>query len=248
MLYTKDHYSFSCLQEFEQCPYSFYLERIEGSTTKDNAFAQYGTLMHEIIDKWASKEISTEEMPFVWEEQYPLCVTERWPAFLASKGYAEKAYEKGYNYLAEFDSFNDYEIIDTEHSFAIDINGRKFVGIIDMIAIDKKTGMTVLIDHKSKSKASFKSSKRSMFRQLYLYSLYYKQEYGKYPEKLAFNLFKEDMIVQEDFDEDMLNEAIEWATNVMKKIESYDMIDFLETREDEFFCRNLCNSREHCLS
>lgn len=245
-LYKKEHYSFSALEQFEQCPYSFYLSRIENKHSKDNAFAQYGTLMHDIINKWALGEIPTENLPFEWEERYPEEVTEKWPAYLEVKGYADKSYEQGYNYLDSFDSFKDYNIESTEEFFTVDIEGRKFVGVVDMIAYDKNTNELVIIDHKSKSKSAFKSAKKHMYKQLYLYSIYCKEKYGIYPSKLIFNLFKEGTYEIKDFDIEEFEQAKKWCISVIKNIEAFDIIDFLTTKEDKFFCSNLCDAREHC--
>ena len=249
----KNHiYSFTQLQTFSECPYSFYLQKLDQSVKHEdlveNSFAQQGTLIHDLIDKWAKGEIPIEDLPEEYKRRYETEVANNWPRILAAKGYAEKTYKAGLEYFENFDGFDGYEIISSEQKFMVMLNKRKFVGVIDMVMKDKDTGELIILDHKSKSLSSFKKSQKDMYKQQYLYSVYVKKKYKQYPDRLAFNLFKEDgLIMSQPFDNDEFIDVVKWAGDTMEKMESYDVFEWLEAKEEsDFFCQNICSCRKIC--
>lgn len=253
MLNTNHVYSFSQLQSFAECPYAFYLQKIERNPDMvQNAFASQGTLIHDLLDQWAKGEFTKDQLPDEYARRYPLEVVEAWPRMLAAKGYAEKAFQLGYDYFKNFDEFNGFRVISAEERFKIEVEGRPFVGIMDMLVEDEQTGELVLVDHKSKSFAAFKKAEDEMYRQQYLYAKYVQEKYGKYPDRLMFNLFKEGGAKMERrfAEADYLSTLI-WAGEQMTKMEAYDFVDWLTTKEVEpgkpdFFCTELCSCRKIC--
>lgn len=248
-LLKPDHiYSYSQLTSFEECPYGYYLQRIEHLQQAPNGFAEQGTLIHELIDEWAKGLIATEDLSEEYKRRYPDYVVTQFPRMLAAKGYAEKTYDAGLRYFENFDCFNDLKIIGTETEFHTDIAGRRFVGVVDMVAEDKDSGQLVVLDHKSKSLNSFKKDEDNMYRQQLLYSKYVYETYGKWPDMMMFNLFKEDgMRMSRPFSKFDYDKAVAWAGKIMDQIESFEMLDWLEKKdESDFFCQNLCNMRQHC--
>lgn len=246
-------YSFSQLQSFSECPYSFYLQKIERNPNMvSNAFASQGTLIHDLLDQWAKGELSAEQLPAEYERRYPLEIVESWPKMLASKGYAEKAFNIGLEYFKSFDRFKGYKILATEEKFKIEVCGRPFVGVMDMLMEDEQTGELIVLDHKSKSLAAFKKAENEMYKQQYLYSKYVFERFGKYPDRLMFNLFKENGQKKEKpFSMAEYESTLAWAGEQMNKMESFDFVDWLETKEVEegkadFFCTELCSCRKIC--
>lgn len=253
MLNPNHIYSFSQLQSFSECPYSFYLQKIERNPDMaKNAFASQGTLIHDLLDLWAKEELTKDQLPLEYERRYPLEVVESWPRMLASKGYAEKAFNIGLEYFKNFDEFSGFTIIATEERFKIEVEGRAFVGVMDMLMEDNNTGELIVLDHKSKSLSAFKKSEDEMYRQQYLYSKFVRENYGKYPDRLMFNLFKENGLKMERrFDEKDYLSTLMWAGEQMQKMEEYDFVDWLNTKEVEpgkpdFFCTELCSCRKIC--
>lgn len=253
MLNDNHIYSFSQLQSFSECPYAFYLQKIERNPDMvQNAFASQGTLIHDLLDLWAKKELTLEQLPAEYERRYPLEVVEAWPRMLASKGYAEKAFQLGLDYFKNFDEFKGFKVISAEERFKIEVEGRPFVGIMDMLLEDEETGELVLTDHKSKSLSAFKKAEDEMYRQQYLYAKYVQEKYGKYPDRLMFNLFKErGAKMERRFAEKDYLATLIWAGEQMNKMEQYDFVDWLITKEVEpgkpdFFCTELCSCRKIC--
>lgn len=240
-------YSYSQLSSFSECPYGFYLQRIEHLEQTQNAFAEQGTLIHDLLDKWAKKELTVEQLPLEYERRYPEEVLSAWPRMLAAKGYAEKTFQQGLDYFLNFDEFRGFEVVSAEEKFRTDISGRPFVGIVDMVLRDQVTDELIVLDHKSKSLSSFRKNEDEMYRQQLLYSKYIKEKYGKFPDRMMFNLFKEGGLKQERlFNEADYDQAMRWATEIIEKIEAYDVLDWLQSKEQDFFCTELCSMRKHC--
>lgn len=251
-------YSYSQLTTFDECPYAFYMDKIEREDQVSNIFAEQGSLIHDLIDKWAKGEIEVYELAEEYTRRYPLEVITPSPKMLAAKGYDEKTFMLGLDYFRNFDGFKGLKIIGTETKFKTEIAGRTFVGIVDMVCEDEKNGELIVLDHKSKSLSSFKKEADSMYRQQYLYSKYIYETYGRFPDRLMFNLFKEGGLKQErPFEEAVYFQTLEWAKDTIERIENYDVLDFIsECKEQprnkkgeeiaDFFCTELCSVRKHC--
>ena len=254
LLPDKHTYSYSQLSSFDECAYGFYLQRIEGlQEESSNAFSERGSLIHDLLDQWAKKKLTKAEMAEEYEKRYSNEVVTAWPRLLASKGYAKKAYETGLEFLHSFDEFNGYQILSAEEKFTLDLpltdgSTRPFVGIIDMMLRDISTGDLIICDHKSKSLQSFKKNENEMYRQQLLYATYVNEQYGQWPDRLMFHLFNESGTKMERlFSLEDYRETIAWATEQIKGIEEYSMLDWLTCKEkSDFYCWNLCNARNSC--
>ena len=150
-LFDDNHvYSYSQLSSFDECKYGFYLQRIEGLDEQaSNAFAERGTLIHDLLDMWAKKILTKEEMLEEYERRYGDEVVTAWPRLMASRGYAQKAYETGVQFLETFDEFEGYEVLSAEEKFEIKLpltNGKKckFIGIIDMMLKEKEKKILII--------------------------------------------------------------------------------------------------------
>lgn len=248
MLPENHVYSYTQLTSFNECPFSFYMTRIERTPQKSNAFSEQGTLIHDLIEQWAKGKIPAEKLASEYERRYAEEVVTAFPRTLAMRGYAEKAYQLGLSYFENFEGFPGYKITGVEQKFRTLIAGRPFVGVIDMILEDEKNDRIIILDHKSKSLSSFKKNEDEMYKQQYLYSIYIYEKYGVYPEKLMFNLFKEGgLLMERPFDKDAYDQTYLWAKKTIEAIESFDMVDWLTMKEkSDFFCQELCSVRDEC--
>ena len=246
-------YSYSQLTSFDECKYGFYLQRIEGLQEQaENAFAQKGSLIHDLLDMWAKKILTKDEMIAEYERRYSDEVVSAWPRMMASKGYAKKAYETGLQFLENFDEFEGYEVLSAEEKFTIDLpltdgTTRPFVGIVDMILKENKSGDLIICDHKSKSLQSFKKDEDNMYRQQLIYATYVIQKYGKV-DALMFHLFNESGVKpQRLFSREQYDEALQWASKQIKDMEEYSVVDWLVCKEKpDFYCAELCGARKCC--
>lgn len=245
-------YSYSQLSSFDECPYSFYLQRIEKvPDLASNAFAERGSLIHDLLDKWAKGILKKEDMVAEYERRYSDEVVTAFPAMM--KNQAEKAYNQGIEFLKNFDEFKGYKVVSAEEKFTIDIplddgTTRKFTGIVDLILRKDWTNELVICDHKSKSMASFKKAEDEMYKQQLLYTQYVYEKYGEWPSELMFHLFGENgEKPSRPFDMKQFREALMWASECIHKIEGNCVLDWLDYKDSsDFYCQSLCNTRWHC--
>ncbi len=241
-----DHFSHSQLVSAEECPYGYYLLKMIGVKPEENAFAQAGTLAHQLLSSWAKGEIPIQDLALQWALQFPKEVKAKFPHYLAAKGYGAKLFDSIFTYFENFDGFPDYEVIESEKEFQSSIAGERFVGIADLILRDKETKKLMIVDFKSSSLASFKRNKEQMYRQLYLYSKYCADAFGEFPEKLRFELIKENTYDECLFDREDFVAARLWAENAIEAMKSKDITDWFETKPEYFRCLNLCSCRHEC--
>ena len=250
-LLPEDHvYSFTQLQSFDECRYAFYMKRIEEREEEaTNAFAEKGSLIHTLLDEWAKGLLSKQDMIVEYDRRYGEQVQSAWPRMM--KGYAQKAYQQGYEFLRDFDEFAGYEILMAEEKYNSEIElsdgtTRPFVGVIDLIVKDESNDDIIIFDHKSKGKQSFKKSENEMYMQLYMYAKYVKEKFGKWPAALGFHLFnQEGLKVLRPFDEKEYKKTMKWAADRIELIESSSIVDMLECKEKpDFYCHELCPYRK----
>lgn len=257
---SEHRYSYSQLSSFSECPFSYYLGHIEDPRPEpaSNAFAEQGTLIHELLDLWAKGELKKEDLAAEYEKRYGDAVVTAFPRMLASKGYAEKAYQQGLEYFQTFQGFPGYQVVSAEEEFKMPFkmtNGeeRPFIAYVDLVLRDEFTGGLVVMDHKSKSLTTFKRERESMYKQQYLYSYFVHEKYGEWPTILAFNLFKElGTIDEQEFLIDKYNEVMQWATDSILEIENKDILEWMECKElpksgkPDLFCTSICSWRTQC--
>lgn len=252
LLSDKHVYSYSQLGSFDECPYSFYLQRIEKTENlASNAFAERGSLIHDLLDKWAKGILTKEEMIPEYERRYSEEVVTAYPPFMS--GQAAKKYDEGIQFLQNFDEFRGYKVISAEEKFNIDLqlddgSTRPFTGVVDLILRKEWTNELIICDHKSKSADAFKKAEKDMWKQQYLYSQYVYEKYGEWPSMLMFHLFGDmGSKPEKPFDLKELRESISWASDCIRKMESYTVLDWLTCKDSsDFYCQNLCSPRWDC--
>jgi hypothetical protein len=254
---AEQEWSFSRINTYYNCPKSFYLKYIAEVDVQENAFAQWGSLCHYILEKFYKEDYSLYELSDRYKFSYPLYVTEKFP-YNAYANLDLQYYIDGKEYFANFDDiFDGYNIVGVEQKFETEIGGYKFRGYIDLIL--ENNGKYYICDHKSKSKFSNKKELSHYLYQLYLYSKYIYERFGAYPESLIFNLFRSDKIVEVSFDYDEYIKAIHWAETIIQyaiyDVNYYDKVllyclnkgnDIDDFEKNDYFCNNICSVRSHC--
>lgn len=254
-------WSFSSVNSYENCPKCFYLSYLQDPPLEkdQNAFAQWGSHGHSLFERYVNGELELYEMGEAYEKEYDDKVTMRFPP----NKYVdlnESYHDKGKEYFENWDGFPDsWELVESEREIHLDIGGNTFIGFIDLIVKDKNTGRYIVVDHKSKSKFKNEEERDEYARQLYLYALYIKAEYGEFPSHLIFNMFRANDVVSIDFDEKSLENAVKWFVTTIEKIKKDDKfldkiaIEYKKKgkplkgyKKDDFFCSNLCSVRSWC--
>lgn len=194
------------------------------------------------MERYAKKEIDLWDLVSIYEWEFDSTVKEPFPKSKFCPNMRELYFTQGKEFLKSFPGYEDIKILEVESAFEKEIDDWLFNGIIDLVYEDKD-GNLVIQDYKSKSKFKSKKEQAEYARQLYLYSLYIKDKYGRYPQKLKFLMFRHNTPVEIDFSEKDFNEAILWAKNTVKEIRTCWNYP---PQLDDFYCSNLCNHREQC--
>jgi hypothetical protein len=256
-------WSFSRLNSFDTCQYEWHRVYIDATTEKDDsAMAQFGSLIHSILEKYAKGELDIFELSQYYEEHFNEVVTYDFPPN-KYVDLRQKYYEQGLDYLDNINlDLDRYNILGVEREVNFDINGYDCIGFIDLLLQDKDTGEIIIEDHKSASIKILKSgavSKKdrehfeSFKKQLYLYAKPIIEEYG-HVDKLKWNLFKEQRFIEIPFDQKEYEASIIWAADTINRIENETEWginkELIKAREENkyppFYCMNLCSIRYHC--
>lgn len=235
-------WSYSSVNSYHQCPRQFKLSYIDALPRVDNAFSDWGSFMHYLLEQYFKGKLEFFELSQIYVEQYK----DRVKCTFPPNKYVnlnESYYKAGKEYLDNFDGdFEGCEVLGVEQKVKLDINGRPFVGVIDLV-LRGADGSPICCDHKSKKAFKSKKEEAEYLRQLYLYSIWIKQKYGEYPSQLIFNMFRGGKKVVHNFVEDELRAAVNWFTSTIDSI--YEDTEFVAC-PDEFFCNFLCGVRHHC--
>ena len=208
-------WSYSSVSTYDSCPQAFKYLYLDVLPRADNAFAEWGTLMHSIMERYFKGELEFYELSEAYEQEYDKSVKSPFPPnkFV---DLAESYHKKGRDYLDHFDGiFNDCKVVGVEERVEMDINGYPFVGVIDLLLKDTD-GEYIVADHKSKSKFNNDAEKAEYARQLYLYAHYVKEKFGRWPKMLAFHMVRNNgELVKIPFNiEDAIKAARWFATTI----------------------------------
>lgn len=238
-------WSYSRVSSFDDCPYRFFLKYIKGYDETEKFYASFGSFIHKLLEQFYQNKISKQEMLITFLSDFSQEVRGMRPNEKIVQNYINA----GRNYLKNFTPL-PYDLLDVEKKIQFKIDDYKFIGFIDYLG--KKNGDIYLVDNKSrnlkprsnrdKPTASDKELDK-MLRQLYLYSIAVKEEYGKYPKSLCFNCFRNGIFIEEPFKIEKLQEAKSWAIQCIKEIENAE--DFPPNR-DFFSCFYICGVNDHC--
>lgn len=240
----KEQYSFSKLSSWWQCKYGFYQRYIEHKPGIGNAFSSYGSYVHSIMEKYANGEIDIWNLVDTYEWGFEVAVPEKfpWNKYVSLK---DSYYSQGEDFLKNFQGYDNYEILGVEQEFTIPVDDWELIGFIDLLFKDEN-GRLVVRDYKSKASFKNEEEKKKYTRQLYLYSTYVKEKYGRFPDELQFLMFRKNTLIKIDFNEGDYNEAIEWAKNTVAEIRGAFDYPPAALECKDFYAENLCNHREYC--
>lgn len=248
-------WSFSRLNSFNTCKYAWYQHYIAGESADDNFMAQWGSLIHEIMEKFFNGQLSYFELVQYYEDHYD-DITYDAPK-LPTVDLAEKYYQDGIDYLSSIPPdyiTGEYDVLGVELPIKYNIGNLEILGYIDLVLRDKSTGEITILDHKSASIKWLKSGEPSkkdrshwedFERQLYIYSKWAIENYGRC-DYLAWNMFRLGIIKKIPWIESECDNAINWVKNTVDEIDSEQLWLPNNTKENEFYCQNLCGQRYKC--
>lgn len=232
-------WSFSRLNAFHICPLMWKKNYIDEECGEGNAFADYGTMVHNIIEEWINGKLLTWELADEYKKRF-MEIEHPFP-FNPYTDLRENYYKNGYEYFKNFDEFDGYTPLITEKEVIFEIEKYKFKGFPDLVAEDN-FGNLVIFDHKSSN--IYKGKKlEDRIRQLYFYSIPVQIELGKYPDYLIFNHFRKNIHDIHQFNFEQLEKTKKWAIKTIKQIKNCKEF---KPNINEFFCTQLCAYRNSC--
>lgn len=211
-------WSFSSVNTYCTCPQAFRLGYLDALPRVGNAFSDWGTFMHSLMEAYFKGEAEFFELSQMYVDGYEQGVPNKFPPNKFCD-LGERYYAAGKAYLDEFDGlFEDCTVLGVEMRVKMNIDGRPFVGVIDLV-VQTPDGDIIIADHKSKSAFKSKREQAEYARQLYLYALYIKEKYGKWPIKLVFHMVRNGgELVEIPFSEDDVMAAKKWFVDTIDAI------------------------------
>lgn len=248
-------WSFSRVTTYDQCPYEWYLHYIVNDNDlypeEENYYAQVGKYVHNVLEKVFKAELSVDDAFDYYVDHFDENVTER-----TSYSSMDKTFDACADYFLDINNIkhltDGMDIVGVEKKIEFEIEGKKFIGYIDLLLKDRKDGKLIVLDHKSseypfKHDGGVKANAKSFSKykkQLYLYSLWVKENYGEFPKLLAWNHFKDGgKLATIPFSIDEYNESIEWFKSEVSAIMADDEFN---ANKEFFYCNNLCSFRNCC--
>lgn len=246
-------WSFSRLSSANQCLYSWYLSYIEGQRGEENAYAQFGTLCHETLEKYLKGELDMFTVLQYYQDHYSEYVTCDFPPN-KYVDLGEKTYSLGESYFANLDfDFDKYEVLGVEQELNFNVGKYPFHGFADAIYRDKESGEIILRDHKTIQFKYLKDGSisktnldhfTSFKRQEYLYCIPLIEQYGKV-DWLSWNMIRDQREIKIPFVQEEYEEAQKWALDTIKTLRQEVM--WLPDTSSSYFCNTICGNRNTCL-
>lgn len=231
-------WSYSRLRAYEDCGYAFFLNYIEEEEETKHFYAEYGSLMHRILEQFYSGAIAKEQALSMFITGFVLDLPDE-----VKPSIAENYYQQGKEYLTSL-AMPKEKIIGIEEKLNFKVGDYSFVGFVDLLLEDD--GL-IIQDHKSRvlKRGTKKQNEEfdSFTKQLYLYSAGIEQRYGQLPRKLRFNCFRNGTLLDEVFDKNKYEETIQWALDTIGKVEQEST---WEPSLEWFKCKYICGFSDSC--
>jgi len=242
--YNNWTWSYSRVNSFNTCPRQFYYSYVDKQVENEteNAFAQYGTFMHELIEKVLLSELTKYEAVKVFKDEFGTRVTAKFP-YMKNNNFKQSFWNQGWTYLQFFEM--PYESVAVEQKVDFKIGRYNVTGYIDWVC-RTPNGKLVILDHKSKGEIG-PAEKDEYFRQLYIYSLEAEKLYKEEPVGLVLNLFRKNTLVKEAFDKNKQKQAAEWFKATIGDIKNEKEFKRGLDPGKDFFCKHICSHKWRCL-
>lgn len=243
-------WSFSRLESFYQCPLAWRRTYIDCEPKCSNAFAEYGSCCHKLLEQYEKGEVDLFDLSDEYENRFQEEVVTDFPPNKYTD-LRESYYKKGQRYFEEIDlPLYDIEILGIEEKINFTLCDKPFIGFIDLRYKDKD-GHIIFMDHKSANITFTKkglvtkgcTEKMTKYKyQQYLYTIPF-IEAGEKVDYLEWNFFNNQKIYRVPWIKKEFEEAINWA---LKTIELIEKEELWLPNNDWYFCHNLCDHRNYC--
>jgi len=241
------NYSYSSVNTFDTCNLSFKMTYIDIEEKMGNAFGEYGSYMHSILEKFFRDKVDIWDLSKYYKKNYKRSIKCSFPSF--PNGMSEKYFQQGIDFFNSFDFDKEkYEVVHIEEKISTQWKDFKFVFIADLVLKDKETGEYILYDYKTANlftkdrvdKKKLASIKKQVH--LYAYFLWYTKQIEI--SKIRIWAIRNNKVIDMDYDNFYGLEALEWLETTVKKIKEEK--DWEYDNSSPYFCQNLCSVRISC--
>jgi len=249
-------YSYSSISGYDNCPHGFKLSYIDKKPRKKNFYSDFGNLVHDEMKNFFDGVMDTFELSQDYQDKFDKVVTSAPPPYPA--GMREKYKEQGQFFFDNFSFGKEgYNVLLNEGTIEFTLpNGLKFTARPDLVLKDKITNENILFDYKTS--APFKINKKThketadnkklegYYKQMFIYT-YATRSVLNIPVDIITLWFPRlDKMVDIYWSEIKENETLEWVTNQLNKIMGDEEWKPNLSKENEYFCFNLCSVLPHC--
>lgn len=247
--------SASSINIFKECPRKYYYAYIEERTIPPNAYMVRGNIVHSVLEKFFDNPplLSRDSFHQLLQSRIVGLLTSEWKGAdfsgfelpVPEVQFFEETLVMVLNWLNQFtsrlSSFEDLSqgfktLTPIREQFFIS-NTHKVRGFVD--AIEQQDGVVHLIDYKTSRDAVLSEEYRL---QLAIYSLLYKEKYGKIPDKISLYFLREGPL-SVHADESLVEFAKNEAEFVHRATVSDDIQDY--PKRESAKCR-FCDFQKDC--
>ena len=241
-------YSYSRLNSYNTCPYGFKLTYIDKLDRDQNAFAEYGLLVHEILEKMWLNKIDYKDMVQEYKDNYEYYLLHNFPPF--PKGMNTKYYDAGLDFFQSVDlNKDDFNVIMIEDTIYHTLKGIDLVVKPDAIIQEKSSGKHILLDYKTSKLYgnSYDDKKIEKYLiQMSLYSYILWLENNIEIQEIWIWFIRNQEIKKFKFDENLILKMIDWLESTYQKIQSDTEWVANNGKKNKYFCTWLCGVSHSC--
>jgi hypothetical protein len=231
---TEPVYSFSRLDKYETCPFSYHCRYNLKLEEINNDWGVGGGYLHEAVENVLKGLILPSEASDWFYFGTPILSFDN-----MKEGYGEKWVNGCIKFLDNLPSvFEQFEgeVHEIEGEGLITMGGRKLKLFADLVLYDGKD--YYIWDWKTSGIDGFRGKKlEAKKRQLYVYSRYVKEKFGRYPKSMTFYMARYNEKITVDFNLKEYREVDKWVDDVATRIENETE---WEKRPSFFWCRFVC--------
>lgn len=224
-------FSYSRLSSYKTCPYGWFLQYSRKLEGVPNAFAQYGTLIHETLEKYFRDELKDYQLSQYYLDHFNQYVTANFPSIFPKM--RQQYFEEGERFF-DFFAFDKskYEIICIEETY----QNEKFNITPDLVLKEIATGEIILVDYKT----SKPEKAKEYATQMNLYIHFMNELKGFKISKIKIWFVRFDKWVELKIDTE---KAVQWMNDTIQQISEEKE---WKAKPDKFFCPHLCSQRLNC--
>src|SRR5258705_1560389 len=243
-------FSYSNISTFETCAYAWKLTYIDTLKREPNFFAEFGTLCHDILEKYFKGELDLFNLPNYYEKHFYEVVQ----SISLSGTMTQNYYDAGYDFFTNIDiNPDDFEILESELKTSSIWNGIELVVKPDIVLKEKSTGKIILMDYKT---SIIKKNKNGSIaksdidklngykKQLFLYAFFLSQNQKTKIEEFRLWFIRNNTFEIFQYTEKEAIETLNWFMKIVAKIKEEEK--FIANISNPFFCNNLCGVRMSC--